>query len=168
MMRRTVRNTRLPSPALVLAAIALALSIGGGAFALGSANRQTKKIVTKVVRKLAPTLSVNHATTADTAGSVADKSVTLTKLAGADATGTVVVPSIGATSCTTLDFSASGAVPGDVALLSFQGGDPLDPHLIAEPLKVSAPGTLKVDVCNPTSSSSTGSPGVGYRVVTLR
>src|SRR3954447_15911452 len=68
---------RLPSPALVISIIALVGVAGGGAFALASADtRQDKRIARKVVRKLAPRLSVkraktaanaDHATTADSA-----------------------------------------------------------------------------------------------------
>src|SRR5262245_31902518 len=63
---------RLPSPALVISAIALTLAIGGSAVALApSDNAKDKKIAKKVANKLitkrAKSLSVRHATTADTA-----------------------------------------------------------------------------------------------------
>ena len=69
------RVRRVPSPALVISVIALVVAIGGGTFAIASSDsKQDKKIAKKVVNKLAPNLSVKHATTAaaatraDTAG----------------------------------------------------------------------------------------------------
>lgn len=62
------RFVRLPSPALVIATIALALVLGGTAVA-ASVNGDTKAD-TKLVKKLAPSLSVKKATTADALGKV--------------------------------------------------------------------------------------------------
>src|SRR5262245_1591979 len=60
------------SPALVISVIALVVAIGGGTFAIASSqSKQEKKIATKVVRKLAPSLSVTHAKTADRATTAA-------------------------------------------------------------------------------------------------
>jgi hypothetical protein len=62
---------RLPSPALVVAMLALAVALGGTAFAANSAATKTKhkdkKADIKLIKKLAPTLSVKHAKTADSA-----------------------------------------------------------------------------------------------------
>jgi hypothetical protein len=55
--------------ALVLAVIALVVAIGGGTVAIAtSTGAREKKVVTRIVRKLAPRLSVAHAGTADRAG----------------------------------------------------------------------------------------------------
>ncbi len=54
---------RLPSPALVVSMLALALALGGTAVAASTGS--DTKADTKLVKKLAPTLSVKHATTAD-------------------------------------------------------------------------------------------------------
>ena len=62
------RRLRLPSPAFVIATIALALVLGGTAVA-ASVHDDTKAD-TKLIRKLAPTLSVKKATTADALGRV--------------------------------------------------------------------------------------------------
>jgi hypothetical protein len=52
----------------VISVLALALAVGGGAFALASSDsRQDKKIAKKVVKKLAPHLSVKYAKSAGTA-----------------------------------------------------------------------------------------------------
>jgi hypothetical protein len=61
-MLRRIR--RLPSPALVLSAIALIVAVGGGTFAIASSS---KKLVNKQITKRAPGLSVRHATSADAA-----------------------------------------------------------------------------------------------------
>jgi hypothetical protein len=64
---------RLPSPALVISAVALIFAVGGGTFAIaaGSGASQTKKIAKKVADKeislRASGLSVSHARTADQA-----------------------------------------------------------------------------------------------------
>ena len=60
------RFRRLPSPALVIASIALILAVGGGSFALAiSDKKQDKKIAKRVANKQitrrAPSLQVKHA-----------------------------------------------------------------------------------------------------------
>lgn len=54
---------RVPSPALVIAMVALALVLGGTAIAAGTTTYLTKASGTKLVKKLAPTLSVKNAKT---------------------------------------------------------------------------------------------------------
>ena len=61
------RRFRLPSPALVISTITLGLVLGGTAFAASTATHKDKKADTKLIKKLAPTLSVKHAKTADSA-----------------------------------------------------------------------------------------------------
>jgi hypothetical protein len=64
-----------PSPAVVIAALALAAALAGTAFAAPDAStsainkKKVKKIATKRINKLAPGLSVAHAETATTANS---------------------------------------------------------------------------------------------------
>jgi hypothetical protein len=61
------RRFRLPSPALVISMITLSLVLGGTAFAASTAKHKDKKADIKLIKKLAPTLSVKHAKTADSA-----------------------------------------------------------------------------------------------------
>jgi len=77
------RRFRLPSPALVISMIALSLVLGGTAFA-AAASHGDKKADTKLVKKLAPTLSVKHAKTADNATNAtnADTAANATALQG--------------------------------------------------------------------------------------
>jgi len=62
------RSPRLPSPALVISMVALALVLGGTAVA-ATVSGDTKAD-TKLIKKLAPTLSVNKAATANALGRV--------------------------------------------------------------------------------------------------
>ena len=65
------RRRRLPSPALVIASLALILAVGGGGFALAISTQKVKKVAKKQANKRitarAAGLSVAHANTADTA-----------------------------------------------------------------------------------------------------
>jgi hypothetical protein len=61
------RRSRLPSPALVISMIALSLVLGGTAFAAATTTHKDKKADTKLIKKLAPSLSVKHAKTAGSA-----------------------------------------------------------------------------------------------------
>src|SRR6478672_10308357 len=61
------RRFRLPSPALVISMITLSLVLGGTAVAASTATHKDKKADVKLIKKLAPTLSVKHAKTANSA-----------------------------------------------------------------------------------------------------
>ena len=95
-----LRVHRRPSPALVIASVALFLAVGGGAFAIASSDNArdrkiAKAVANKQIRKKAPNLSVKHAGTADlatSASTVADGAVSTAKLAD----GAVTAGKIGA------------------------------------------------------------------------
>ena len=60
------RFRRLPSPAFVIASIALILAVGGGSFALAISDRKSdkriaKRVANRQITKRAPGLSVNNA-----------------------------------------------------------------------------------------------------------
>lgn len=61
------RRFRLPSPALVISMITLSVVLGGTAVAASTAKHGDTKADTKLVKKLAPSLSVKHAKTANSA-----------------------------------------------------------------------------------------------------
>jgi hypothetical protein len=61
------RRLRLPSPALVVSAIALSLVLGGTAIAASSGKHADVKADRALIKKMAPRLSVKHAVTADSA-----------------------------------------------------------------------------------------------------
>jgi len=58
---------RLPSPALVVAMVTLSLVLGGTAVATTTATHKDARADSVLVKKLAPSLSVKHAKTADNA-----------------------------------------------------------------------------------------------------
>jgi hypothetical protein len=64
------RRFRLPSPALVLSMVALSIVLGGTAFAAGvtkAPKHADAKADKALIRKMAPSLGVTHAKTADSA-----------------------------------------------------------------------------------------------------
>jgi hypothetical protein len=61
------RRFRLPSPALVISMVTLSLVLGGTAVAASTTKHADQKADIKLIKKLAPTLSVKHAKTADSA-----------------------------------------------------------------------------------------------------
>jgi hypothetical protein len=61
------RRFRLPSPALVVSMITLSLVLGGTAVAATTATHKDARADSALVKKLAPSLSVKHAKTADNA-----------------------------------------------------------------------------------------------------
>lgn len=83
--RRTARERlfRLPSPALVISMVALALVLGGTAVAATTGTHADAKADTKLVKKLAPTLSVKDA---KTVGGHKVKSFFVTQFPGTAAT----------------------------------------------------------------------------------
>ena len=83
------RHFRLPSPALVISMVALALVLGGTAVAATVGADPDAKADTKLVKNLAPTLSVKHAKSADTAGGQTVRKV-LWKVAPGTATQTIL------------------------------------------------------------------------------
>jgi hypothetical protein len=185
-------RSRIPSPAIAISIVALVVAVGGGAFAVASSNsRQTTKIVTKVVRRLAPKLSVKHAKSADTAalatalpdGSVttarlADGSVTSAKIldgaiatrdiAGVDVTTAIDLASVPGVSCSSADLPVGGAQPGDVVLASFVGSTPPPADLVIEPQKVTKADSVRFKICNVGAVGSSATAGVGIRVLALR
>jgi hypothetical protein len=87
-MRSRIRQ--LPSPALVISAIALIFAVGGGTFALAITAQKTRKIARQVsntqITKRAPGLSVNHAQTANSADN-ATNATNASQLGGIPASG---------------------------------------------------------------------------------
>jgi hypothetical protein len=67
-----LKRLRAPSPAFVISMVALFLALGGTSFAASkviTAKHKDAKADTKLVKKLAPSLSVKHAKTANSATS---------------------------------------------------------------------------------------------------
>jgi len=77
---------RLPSPALVVSMVTLSLVLGGTAVAATTATHEDARADSVLVKKLAPSLSVKHAKTADNATSAvnATNAVNATHATSAD------------------------------------------------------------------------------------
>src|SRR6476661_4507618 len=77
---------RLPSPALVVAMVTLSLVLGGTAVATTTATHKDARADSVLVKKLAPSLSVKHATSAANATSAvnATNAVNATHATSAD------------------------------------------------------------------------------------
>jgi len=119
-----LRVHRRPSPALVIASVALFLAVGGGAFAIASSDNArdrkiAKAVANKQIRKKAPNLSVKHAGTADlatSASTVADGAVSTAKLAD----GAVSTAKLADGAVTAGKISAGQVGEGQLAPASFQ------------------------------------------------
>jgi hypothetical protein len=116
------RLFRLPSPALVIAMIALALVLGGTAVAAGTASHADAKADTALVKKLAPKLSVKHAKSADTVGGQTVKKIQWKVPQGTasqtifSANGLTITGSCDASSNITADASGSTANNGELRI----------------------------------------------------
>jgi hypothetical protein len=148
------RIRRLPSPALVISAIALIIAIGGGTYAIAALNSaKVKKIARKQadkeIKKKASGLSVAHAVSADSATN--------------------------ATHATTADSATdAGTVGGETVKKFFMKGPANTPeteilHLDGLSISAGCDGTAKpiVDASSDTTTSQlkvhgTGSGGVAF------
>ena len=121
------RLHRPPSPALVVATLALVLAIGGGAYAVTISGKQVKRIATKIangqIAARAPRLSVKHARKADDASKLGGRlpAAYLDRVAhSASGRATVGLPP-GATVDITAGAPPSLVVPPDVGFVQVEG-----------------------------------------------
>jgi hypothetical protein len=97
--------------------------------------------------------------------SLANGSVTLSKLKGGSTTGNISF-SLGANSCGTLNISVSGATVGDLPLLAFSGST-LPGSIMFGPPTVGAANTVQVRACNVSANPYSGS-GLPVIIKTIR
>lgn len=91
-------------------------------------------------------------------------------LKGADVTGAIsgAAGTVASHSCTTLGLSVSGAQVGDLPVLAFVGPTPVPAGLTFQLLKVSAPDSLTMRLCNPTNVPSPAFTDLGVRIIAFR
>ena len=179
------RLRRLPSPTLVISAIALILAVGGGTFALASSsdNKKDKKIANKQINakvpgiaktqankqinKKAPGLSVKHAKTADSATN-ADHAATAGSAApsgpaGGDLTGNYPDASIAAGAVGTSNLGLDQQIQGNSDLTVPAGtvGPTEYPLSGASWTQQAGEVDLLIGSADYTAPSSCTGPGVG-------
>jgi hypothetical protein len=98
---------------------------------------------------------------------IANGSVTLKDLTGADFTGTYNISPVAGNTCLTQVLGVPGAKLGQFPALAFVGDTALPRDLVITAIKVSALGSIRVKVCNPTNGATLAANGVEIRFITL-
>jgi hypothetical protein len=130
------RIRRLPSPALVISAIALVFAIGGGTFALAINSQKAKKIANKQINKKAPDLKVKHAKKASNAGH-----------AGTADNATNAAHATSADNATTAGTAGTANVANSIGSVTYVKGNVVD-----------APGVTGTDVFEESDASTATCP----------
>jgi hypothetical protein len=115
------RRYRLPSPAFVIALVALFAALGGTSFAATkviAAKHKDAKADTKLVKKLAPSLSVKHAKTANSASAAANATHATSADSATNATSATHATS--ADSATNATNAADSAKLGGIAANGYE------------------------------------------------
>jgi hypothetical protein len=118
-----MRNSRfrLPSPAIVISMVALSLVLGGTAIA-ATATDGDAKADTTLIKQLAPTLSVKHATSAASAEPIAFAHVSSSGVVDSDNSKNVTAVTLVGNSVYCLNGIASAVtVRGGQATVDFNG-----------------------------------------------
>ena len=141
------RRFRLPSPALVISMITLSLVLGGTAFAAAATKGDTKAD-TKLIKKLAPTLSVKHAKSADSATNATNASHATSADSATSATSaTNATNAASATNATNLAGQPAAYYSSRVSVATTTFNDPFTPTFasIGDYLQttLTVPGTAK-------------------------
>ncbi len=146
---------RLPSPAIVISLIALALALGGTAVAAGTSSHADKKADTKLIRQLAPTLSVKHADSATTVGGQTVTRIFATVVPGASAKQVYSAQGL------TLSFSCPTATNDQVVANGPAGGNA---NLVVEGNGQSGAFESRTEHINPTANVEIGNGNYGTGV----
>jgi hypothetical protein len=160
------RRLRAPSPALLISLIALFLALGGTSFAAGkviATKHKDAKADTKLIKKLAPTLSVKHAKTANSATSATHATSAVSATNATNATHATTADT--ATALGTISYNLStgftspgcGVTPCNGAFSDTQGHEtcPAGTVVIAGGLTTSG-GGVELNEGEPTSSTASG------------
>jgi hypothetical protein len=157
-----------PSPALIVSCIALVIALGPAVRAantIGSDDIIDESIQSQDIKNGQVQRS-DLAANAVIGAKVLNESLTMADIAGADKSGTISF-AMGARACTTLTFGVSGALPGDVVLMSLEGAVSLSNFIVLAADKVTAANTIAGHACN-LSDSSFSVSNLGVRFLTFR
>ena len=163
---RAVTNSKIATRAVSSAKIG-AGAVTGTNLAVGAVSNSKLANGSVTAAKLTAA-SVGHlhlAANAVDGTDVADESLSLADLVGADVTGTISF-SIAASTCAALTTAVHGAVVGQVAEIGFTGNTAIPSAVVVASLKVTAPDTVAVRMCN-LSPSPISASGLGVRIITF-
>jgi hypothetical protein len=175
----TSSKGRRPSPAMIVAAIALIVALAGTAMAAPTAiksilnkkeKKQVKNISKNQINALAPTLSVKHANTAGSADTAkradvatdADALKGHTVIAAGDLDGPGLITN---SSCTPVSKSVPGAAAGDHLVATPPNGWPT--YEITFTARVST-DTVTYEVCNESGVSQNFGTSPPVRFLLIR
>lgn len=161
---------KTPSPALVVACIALVVALGPAVKAAntvssddiidGAVNTQDLANAAVTAAKLAPN-SVQSS-------NVVNNSLTTADIKGADVSGTLFNLAAGAVAngrCKDITIVAAGAAAGEGMLLTLQGPAPVGMVFVGVRIPINNRATLKV--CNLTGAASPAINALPLRVITF-
>jgi hypothetical protein len=163
---RAVTNSKIATRAVSSA------KIGAGAVTgtnLATAAVSTAKLANGSVTAAKLTAaSVGHvhlAANAVEGTDVADESLSLSDLVGADVSGTISF-SIAGNACTAINTAVHGAIVGQVAQIGFTGDTPIPNGLVVASLKVTAPDNVVLRMCA-VGAGSISVSDLGVRIITF-
>jgi hypothetical protein len=171
------RGLRTPSPALVISLVALFVALGGTSLAASKAiatgHHKDKKADTRLIKKLAPKLSVKHAKTANSATSAtsatnaahatsADSATDATQLGGVAASGYQKAPRWALVQPDGTIVAQSGGitlVAHTAGRYTLNFGSPVTGHLIVASLSVANDDSFRGPVsASPCVTGGEGDP----------
>ena len=177
-----------PSPAMIVACVALFVALGGTGLAASyvvSSNSQVGpgtisghnppsgkhgNIISGSVNgtDLAPNSvgSSEIAANAVDASKVASESLTVSDIAGAAANGAISLSGIPNGRCTQVTFSVGGAQVGDSPIVTTRAA--IQNGIVLYPNRVASTGHVEVNACNFTGTSMTPISDFPVRIITLR
>lgn len=177
-----------PSPAMIVACVALFVALGGTATAVTyvvSSNSQIGpgtisghnppsgkhgNVISGSVNgtDLAPNSvgSSEIAANAVGASKVANESLTLSDIAGTASNATISLSGIPNGRCTQVTFNIGGAQVGDSPIVTT--GAAIQNGIVLYPNRVASAGNVEVNACNFTGTSMTPISNFPIRVITLR
>ncbi len=177
-----------PSPAMIVACVALFVALGGTATAVTyvvSSNSQIGpgtisghnppsgkhgNIISGSVNgtDLAPNSVGSSEIVANAVGAskVANESLTLSDIAGTASNGSISLSGIPDGRCSQVTFSVSGAQVGDSPIVTTRAA--IQNGIVLYPNRVASAGHVEVNACNFTGTAMTPISNFPVRIITLR